>query len=89
MRNGVRPADVPSQEGAAMQLKDVTELWEFIRRDPIGRRLGIAWAIVAWFALTWMSLMVTCVLAALTATLIVMQRKRRDLIVEDDLDDLF
>lgn len=72
-----------------MQLKDATELWEFIRRDPVGQRFAIAWAIVAWFALTWMSLAVTCLLAAVTTAMIVVQRKRRDFLVEDDLDDLF
>lgn len=72
-----------------MQLKDATELWEFIHRDPVGKRFAIAWVVVAWFALTWMSFTVTCLLAALTATMIVVQRKRRDLLVDDDLDDLF
>ena len=72
-----------------MQLKDATDLWEFIRRDPVGKWLGIAWAVVAWFALTWMSLFVTCLLLALTGAMVVLQRKRRDLLTEDELDDLF
>ena len=80
---------IPLEREPHMQLKDATELVEFIRRDPIGKRFAIAWAIVAWFALTWMSLTVTCLLVAVTATMIVVQRKRRDMLVDDELDDLF
>jgi hypothetical protein len=64
-------------------------LWRFVRNDRVGRGLGIAWAIVAWFALTWLSLGVTLLLFALSAGLVVAERKRRDVVVEDDLDDLF
>jgi hypothetical protein len=64
-------------------------LWHFVRNDRVGRGLGIAWAIVAWFALTWLSLGVTLVLIALSGALFVAERKRRDIVIEDDLDDLF
>jgi hypothetical protein len=64
-------------------------LWYFVRNDRVGRGLGIAWAIVAWFALTWLSLAVTLLLIALSGALVVSERKRRDIVVEDDLDDLF
>ena len=63
-------------------------LWEFVWKDPVGRWLGVMWAIVAWFALTWMSLPVLITLVVTTAIVIATQRKRRDLVVEDDLEDI-
>lgn len=63
-------------------------VWHFVRNDPVGRRLGVAWAIVAWFALTWLSLLMTAVLALFTTMVLVVKRRRRGLVVEDDLDDL-
>ena len=67
----------------------ITELWGFVRNDPVGRWLGIAWAIVAWFALTWLSLTVAAALVFMSALVIAAQRRRRDFVVEDELDDLF
>ena len=71
-------------------MKDAAALWEFVRRDPVGRWLGIAWAFVAWFALAWLSLAVTCLLLLMSIVLVYMQRRRRDLdFGVDELDDLF
>ncbi len=67
----------------------IRELWGFVRDDPIGRWLGTAWAIVAWFALAWMSVVVALALVLMSALLIATQRHRRDLVVDDELDDLF
>ena len=63
-------------------------LWHFVRDDPVGRRLGIAWAVVAWFALTWLSLLMTALLVLFTTGVLVVERRRRGLVIEDDLDDL-
>jgi hypothetical protein len=70
-------------------MKDAAAVWEFVRRDPVGRWLGITWAVVAWFALTWLSLVVTLMLVLMSVVLVAFQRRRRDLLLlEDDLDDL-
>lgn len=69
-------------------MKVAAALWHFVRHDPVGRRMGIAWAVVAWFALTWLSLLMAAVLVLVTTAVLVVERKRRDLVVEDDLDDL-
>ena len=69
-------------------MKHAAAVWNFLRTDRIGRRLGIAWAIVAWFALTLLSVAMTCLLLLVTAAVVVSERKRRDLAVEDDLNDL-
>jgi hypothetical protein len=50
--------------------------------------MGIAWAVVAWFALTWLSLLMTSLLLLVTAAVVITERKRRDVFVEDDLEDL-
>jgi hypothetical protein len=71
-------------------VKDLVALWQFVRHDPIGRWLGIAWAVVAWFALTWLSLTVTVLLLLVSGALVYVQRRRRDLDLElDELDDLY
>lgn len=69
-------------------MKDAAALWQFVRNDRVGRWLGIAWAGVAWFALTWLSLTVTLLLVLLTVALVFLQRRRGDIALEDDLDDL-
>jgi uncharacterized membrane protein len=50
--------------------------------------MGGAWAAVAWCALTWLSLGVALLLVLLTVAMVALQRRRADLVVEDDLDDL-
>jgi Flp pilus assembly protein TadB len=78
-------ADTGSKEP---EMKDAAALWRFVRDDPVGRRLGIAVAVVAWFALTWMSLTATLLWLLLTVLLAVVYRRRRHLRLDDDLDDL-
>ena len=71
-------------------MKDAAALWQFVRQDRIGRWLGISWAVVAWFALTWLSLSVAIVLVLLTVALVYVERRRRDIDLEpDELDDLY
>jgi hypothetical protein len=86
-RNGAR-VDTSRNEREPNVKDAAAALWHFVRNDPVGRRLAIAWAIVAWFALTWLSLLMMAILALLTSAVVVMERRRRDLVVEDDLDDL-
>jgi len=69
-------------------VKDAAALWHFVRSDPVGRRMGIAWAVVAWFALTWLSVLMTSLLLLVSAAVVITERKRRDTFVEDDLEDL-
>jgi hypothetical protein len=69
-------------------VNDAVLIWRFVRRDPVGKWLGIGWAVVAWFALTWLSVTVAALLAAITIALVVAERKRRDFVVDDDFDDL-
>lgn len=69
-------------------MENFAAVWRFVRHDPLGQWLGGAWAVVAWFALTWLSLSVALVLLVLTVAMVVMQRRRADLVVDDDLDDL-
>ena len=87
MRRGAADADTSRKEEP--NVKDAAAaLWHFVRDDPVGRRLGIAWAVVAWFALTWLSLLMTALLVLFTTAVLVVERRRRGLVIEDDLDDL-
>ena len=69
-------------------MNDAHALWQFIRHDRVGRSLGIAGIVVAWFALTWMSVTVALVLPCLAVVARVLQRRRGDVTPEDDLADL-
>jgi hypothetical protein len=72
-----------------MRRERIAEVWAFVRHDPVGRWLGIAWAVIAWFALTWLSVGVALLLLVMSALVLTAQRRRRDFVVEDELDDLF
>jgi hypothetical protein len=63
-------------------------LWQFVRDDAVGRSLGLAIVLVAWFAATWLSLGVASLLPFLGAALWWRYRLVGPEIVEDDLDDL-
>jgi hypothetical protein len=63
-------------------------LWQFVRDDAVGRSLGLAIVLVAWFAATWLSLGVASLLPFLAAGLWWRYRSIGVEIVEDDLDDL-
>jgi Flp pilus assembly protein TadB len=88
MRRNAARVDTSRNEREPNVKDAAAALWHFVRNDPVGRRLGIAWAVVAWFALTWLSLLMTAVLVLFTTAVLVAQRKRRGIVVEDDLDDL-
>ena len=87
MQSDWAPVDTASKEREP-NVKVAAAIWHFVRNDPVGRRMGIVWAAVAWFALTWVSLMMTALLVLFTTAVVVVERRRRDLVIEDDLDDL-
>ena len=88
MKPSVATVDITGNEREPNVKDAAAALWHFVRNDPVGRRLGIAWAMVAWFALTWLSLVMTALLVLFTTAVVVVERKRRGLVIEDDLDDL-
>lgn len=63
-------------------------LWQFVRDDAVGRSLGLAIALVAWFAATWLSLGVASLLPFLGVALWWRYRMVGPELVEDDLDDI-
>jgi len=63
-------------------------LWQFVRDDAVGRSLGLAIVLVAWFAATWLSLGVASLLPFIGAALWWRYRSVGPEIVQDDLDDL-
>ncbi len=71
-------------------MTSIRMLWQFVTEDDLGRWLAIVSALVAWFALTWLSLGATIVLAGLVGAIAL--RRRAWLAAgppDDDLDDLF
>jgi hypothetical protein len=63
-------------------------LWQFVRDDAVGRSLGIAIVLVAWFAATWLSLGVASLLPFLGGGLWWRYRSVGCELVQDDVDDL-
>jgi hypothetical protein len=63
-------------------------LWQFVRDDAVGRSLGLAIGLVAWFAATWLSLGVASLLPFLGVGLWWRYRLVGDGLAEDDLDDI-
>lgn len=63
-------------------------LWQFIRDDAVGRALGLATVLVAWFAATWLSLGVASLLPFLGVGFWWRFRSVRPELVQDELDDL-
>ena len=63
-------------------------LWQFVRDDAVARSLGLAIALVAWFAATWLSLGVASLLPFLSVGLWWRYRSVGTEVVQDDLDDL-
>jgi hypothetical protein len=66
----------------------VRVLWQLVRDDAVGRSLGLAIVLVAWFAATWLSLGVASLLPFLGAGLWWRYRSVGPEIVQDDVDDL-
>jgi hypothetical protein len=63
-------------------------LWQFVRDDAVGRSLGLAIVLVAWFAATWLSLGVASLLPFLGVALWWRYRLVGADVVQDDLDDI-
>ena len=63
-------------------------LWLFIREDAVARSLALALVLVAWFAITWLSLGVALLLPYVTAALWLRYRRVGSRIGDDELDDL-
>jgi hypothetical protein len=63
-------------------------LCQFVRADAVGRSLGVAIAIVAWFAATWLSLGLASLLPFLGVGLWWRYRLVGQEVVQDDLDDI-
>jgi hypothetical protein len=63
-------------------------LWQFVRDDAVGRSLGLAIVLVAWFAATWLSLGVASLLPFLGVAFWWRYRSVGPELVEDDLDDI-
>jgi hypothetical protein len=63
-------------------------LWQFVRDDAVGRSLGLAIVLVAWFAATWLSLGVASLLPFLGVGLWWRYRLVGEDVGQDDLDDI-
>jgi hypothetical protein len=63
-------------------------LWQFVREDAVARSLGLALLLVAWFAVTWLSLAVAAVLPYIGAALWLRYRRAGGSAGDDELDDL-
>ncbi len=62
--------------------------WLFIRDDAFARSLGLALVLVAWFAITWLSVGVALLLPYVAAALWLRYRRVSPSIEDDELDDL-
>ena len=63
-------------------------LWLFIREDAVARSLALAFALVSWFAITWLSLGVALLLPYISAALWLRYRRVGATLGDDELDDL-
>jgi hypothetical protein len=70
-------------------VKDAAALWRFLAHDGAGRRLGLVVGIVAWFAVTWMSLALALAVPVLLCVALVVQRRSAGDVDADNVDDLF
>jgi hypothetical protein len=62
--------------------------WQFIREDALARSLALALLLVAWFAVTWLSLGVAALLPYIAAALWLRYRRAGATLGDDELDDL-
>jgi hypothetical protein len=63
-------------------------LWQFTREDAVARSLALALVLVAWFAVTWLSLAVAALLPYVGAALWLRYRRAAGTLGDDELDDL-
>ena len=70
-------------------MKDAAALCRFLAHDDAGRRIGLVVGVVAWFAVTWMSLALALAVPVLLCVALVVQRRSAGDGDAEDIDDLF
>jgi hypothetical protein len=70
-------------------MKEAAVLMSFLRHDPVGQRLGVGVIVMAWFALAWTSLAAAVAVPLLLVIAEVVRRRRHEVPIVDDLDDLY
>ena len=70
-------------------MKEAVVLMRFLRHDPVGQRFGVAALVIAWFALAWTSLGATIAVPLLLVVAEVVRRRRDEVPIVDDLEDLY
>jgi hypothetical protein len=70
-------------------MKEAVVLMRFLRHDPVGQRFGVAALVVAWFALAWTSLGAAIAVPLLLVVAEVVRRRRDEVPIVDDLEDLY
>jgi len=70
-------------------MKEAVVLMRFLRHDPIGQRFGVGALVIAWFALAWTSLAAALAVPLLLVIAEVVRRRRDEVPIVDDLEDLY
>jgi hypothetical protein len=70
-------------------MKEAVVLMRFLRHDPVGQRFGVAALVIAWFALAWTSLGAAIAVPLLLVVAEVFRRRRDEVPIVDDLEDLY
>jgi hypothetical protein len=70
-------------------MKEAVVLMRFLRHDPVGQRFGVGALVIAWFALAWTSLAAALAVPLLLVVAEVVRRRRDEVPIVDDLDDLY
>jgi hypothetical protein len=70
-------------------MKEAVVLMRFLRHDPVGQRFGVGALVIAWLALAWTSLAAAIAVPLLLAVAEAVRRRRDELPIVDDLEDLY
>jgi hypothetical protein len=70
-------------------MKEAVVLMRFLRHDPVGQRFGVGALVIAWLALAWTSLAAAIAVPLLLAVAEVVRRRRDEVPIVDDLEDLY
>ncbi len=70
-------------------MKEAVVLMRFLRHDPVGQRFGVAALVIAWFALAWTSVGAAIAVPLLLVVAEVVRRRRDEVPIVDDLEDLY
>jgi hypothetical protein len=70
-------------------MKEAVVLMRFLRHDPVGQRFGVGALVIAWFALAWTSLAAAIAVPLLLVIAEVVRRRRDEVPIVDDLEDLY